>query len=185
MPPRSDFIEPCLPSTADQPPSGPEWVHEIKHDGYRLMAKRDPVGIWLLTRRGNDRSERFPRVVEAANLLRVRSCLIDGEVVCCNDKGVVEFQQLRQKRQHAHAFLIAFDLLELNGTDLRREPIETRKATLLSVFAAVALAFSSISIWRIPVTRSSVTPARWGLRASSRSDWARPTDRAAATTGSS
>ena len=133
MPPRSSFIEPCLPSTADQPPSGPEWIHEIKHDGYRLMAKRDPVGIRLLTRRGNDWSERFPRVVEAANLLRVRSCLIDGEVVCCNDEGVVEFQQLRQKRQHAHAFLIAFDLLELNGTDLRREPIETRKATLLSV----------------------------------------------------
>jgi ATP-dependent DNA ligase len=80
MPPRSSFIEPCLPSTADQPPSGPEWIHEIKHDGYRLMAKRDPVGIRLLTRRGNDWSERFPRVVEAANLLRVRSCLIDGEM---------------------------------------------------------------------------------------------------------
>ena len=72
--------------------------HEIKHDGYRLMARRDPVGIRLLTRRGNDWSERFPRVVEAVNLLRVRSCLIDGEVVCCNDEGVAEFQQLRQKR---------------------------------------------------------------------------------------
>ena len=97
------------------------------------MARRDPVGIWLLTRRGNDWSERFPRVVEAVNLLKVRSCLIDGEVVCCNDEGVAEFQQLRQKRQHLHALLIAFDLLELNGTDLRGEPIETRKATLLSV----------------------------------------------------
>jgi ATP-dependent DNA ligase len=63
----------------------------------------------------------------------VRSCLIDGEVVCCNDEGVAEFQQLRQKRQHVHALLIAFDLLELNGTDLRREPIETRKATLASL----------------------------------------------------
>ena len=133
MPPRSSFIEPCLPSTADQPPSGPEWIHEIKHDGYRLMARRDPVGIRLLTRRGNDWSERFPRVVEAVNLLKVRSCLIDGEVVRCNDEGVAEFQQLRQTRQHVHALLIAFDLLELNGTDLRREPIETRKATLLSV----------------------------------------------------
>ena len=94
------------------------------------MAKRAPVGIRLLSRGGNDWSVRFPRVVEAAS-----SCLIDGEVVCCNDEGVVEFQQLRQKRQHAHAFLIAFDLLELNGTDLRREPIETRKATLLSVLS--------------------------------------------------
>jgi bifunctional non-homologous end joining protein LigD len=97
------------------------------------MARRDPVGIRLLTSRGNDWSECFPRVVEAVNLLKVRSCLIDGEVVCCNDEGVAEFQQLRQKRQHVHALLMAFDLLELNGTDLRREPIETRKATLLSV----------------------------------------------------
>jgi bifunctional non-homologous end joining protein LigD len=54
------FIEPCLPSTADKPPSGANWIHEIKHDGYRLMARRDPVGIRLLTRRGNDWYSRFP-----------------------------------------------------------------------------------------------------------------------------
>jgi hypothetical protein len=52
MPPRSNFIEPCRPSPADKPPSGANWIHEIKHDGYRLMARRDPVGIRLLTRRG-------------------------------------------------------------------------------------------------------------------------------------
>jgi len=46
------FIEPCLPSPADRPPSGSNWIHEIKHDGYRLMARRDPVGIRLITRRG-------------------------------------------------------------------------------------------------------------------------------------
>jgi hypothetical protein len=48
------FIEPCLPAPADKPPSGSNWIHEIKHDGYRLMARRDPVGIRLITRRGND-----------------------------------------------------------------------------------------------------------------------------------
>ena len=47
----SRFIEPCLPSPADRPPSGSNWIHEIKHDGYRLMARRDPVGIRLLTRK--------------------------------------------------------------------------------------------------------------------------------------
>ena len=73
------FIEPCLPSAADKPPSGSVWIHEIKHDGYRLMARRDPMGIRLLTRRGNDWSSRFPLIVEAVNHLRVRSCLIDGE----------------------------------------------------------------------------------------------------------
>jgi ATP-dependent DNA ligase len=76
----ASFVEPCLPSPADKPPSGANWIHEIKHDGYRLMARRDPVGIRLLTRRGNDWSARFPLVVEAVNHLRVRSCLIDGEV---------------------------------------------------------------------------------------------------------
>jgi hypothetical protein len=69
------FIEPCLPSPADRPPSGANWIHEIKHDGYRLMARRDPVGIRLITRRGNDWSERFPLLVAAVNHLKVRSCL--------------------------------------------------------------------------------------------------------------
>ena len=124
------FIEPCLPSPADRPPSGTNWIHEIKHDGYRLMARRDSVGIRLITRRGNDWSDRFPLVVEAVNHLKVRSCLIDGEVVCCDERGLARFDVLRRRRNEANAFLYAFDLLELDGTDLRREPIETRKATL-------------------------------------------------------
>jgi ATP-dependent DNA ligase len=124
------FIEPCLPSPADRPPSGSNWIHEIKHDGYRLMARRDPVGIRLITRRANDWTIRFPLVVEAVNHLTVRSCLIDGEVVCCDERGVSAFHVLRRRRNEPQAFLYAFDLLELDGTDLRREPIEARKATL-------------------------------------------------------
>ena len=127
------FIEPCLPSPADRPPSGSNWIHEIKHDGYRLMARRDPVGIRLITRRGNDWSDRFPLVVEAVNHLKVRSCLIDGEVVCCDERGLARFDVLRRRRNEVDAFLYAFDLLELDGTDLRREPIEVRKATLASI----------------------------------------------------
>ena len=127
------FIEPCLPSPADKPPSGANWIHEIKHDGYRLMARRDPVGIRLLTRRGNDWSSRFPLIVEAVNHLRVRSCLIDGEVVCCDERGVAVFHVLRRRRNEPQAFLYAFDLLELDGADMRREPIEVRKATLASI----------------------------------------------------
>ena len=88
------------------------------------MARRDPVGIRLLTRRGNDWADRFPLVVEAVNHLKVRSCLIDGEVVCCDARGLATFQLLRQRRNEATAFLYAFDLLELDGTDMRREPIE-------------------------------------------------------------
>jgi len=63
----------------------------------------------------------------------VRSCLIDGEVVGCDEQGVTSFQLLRHRRNEPQAFLCAFDLLELNGTDLRREPIEVRKATLASI----------------------------------------------------
>jgi ATP-dependent DNA ligase len=62
-------------------------LNEIKHDGFRLMARRDPVGIRLITRGGNDWTQRYPLVAEAVNHLKVRSCLIDGEVVCCDEKG--------------------------------------------------------------------------------------------------
>jgi bifunctional non-homologous end joining protein LigD len=118
-------VEPCLPLPAERPPTGHGWVHEIKHDGFRLMARRDPVGIRLITRRGNDWTQRYPLV----NHLNVRSCLIDGEVVCCDEKGVTSFQLLHHCGNEPQAFLYAFDLLELNGADLRREPIEMRKAT--------------------------------------------------------
>jgi bifunctional non-homologous end joining protein LigD len=133
MPTVLRFIEPCLPSPADRPPSGSNWIHEIKHDGYRLMARRDSVGIRLITRRGNDWSDRFPLVIEAVNQLKLRSCLIDGEVCCCDESGLARFDVLRRRRNEAVAFLYAFDLLELDGTDLRREPIEVRKATLASI----------------------------------------------------
>src|SRR5262245_34797183 len=97
------------------------------------MARRDPVGIRLLTRNGYDWSPRYPLIVEAVNHLKVRSCLIDGEAVCCDDNGVAVFELLRHNRQGRHVFLCAFDLLELNGDDLRREPLEVRKATLDSL----------------------------------------------------
>ena len=124
------FIEPCLPSLATKPPSGPEWIHEIKHDGYRLMICRDTAGMRLLTRRGYDWTARFPAIASAASVLRAKSFLIDGEAVCCDDKGIAVFDKLRQRRNEWSVFLVAFDLLELNGRDLRREPIEIRKAEL-------------------------------------------------------
>ena len=124
------FIEPCLPSRADRPPSGPGWIHEIKHDGFRLMVRRDPAGVRLLTRNGHDWAPRYPLIVEAVDRLKVRSCLIDGEAVACDGDGMPVFDRLRYRRQDAAVFLFAFDLLELNGQDFRREPIERRKREL-------------------------------------------------------
>src|SRR5262245_24726759 len=132
-PPRSGFIQPCLPSAADSPPSDPEWVHEIKHDGYRLMARRDSVGIRLLTRNGHDWADRYPAIVDAVNTLKARSCVIDGEAVACDANGLAVFERLRYRRDDHSVLLFAFDLLELDGQDLRREPLETRKATLASL----------------------------------------------------
>jgi bifunctional non-homologous end joining protein LigD len=129
-PPAVGFIEPCLPSNAPKPPAGDHWLHEIKHDGYRLMARRDAAGVRLLTRNGHDWSARFPAIVHAVDKLRVRSCLIDGEAVACDGNGVAVFQLLRRRRDDQAVFLYAFDLLELDGVDYRREPIEDRKARL-------------------------------------------------------
>jgi bifunctional non-homologous end joining protein LigD len=127
------FIPPCLPSPAEWVPSGPGWVYEIKHDGFRLMVRRDAAGVRLLTRRGNDWTQRYPLIAAAVGALRVRSCLIDGEAVACGDDGLPEFNRLRYRRADASVFLFAFDLLELDGRDPRREPLEVRKATLASV----------------------------------------------------
>jgi bifunctional non-homologous end joining protein LigD len=124
------IIEPCLPSPAKAPPSGPGWLHEIKHDGFRILARRDSAGVRLITRAGNDFSRRFPFVAMAVKSLPVRSCLIDGEAIVCNERGLAVFELIRGHRTVASGVHCAFDLLELDGRDLRREPIERRKALL-------------------------------------------------------
>jgi ATP-dependent DNA ligase len=108
-------------------------VHEIKHDGFRLMARRDAAGVRLLTRNGHDWADRYPLIAEAASALGVRSCLIDGEAVACDGDGMPVFDRLRYRRADKTVFLYAFDLIELNGRDLRREPIEVRKRQLATL----------------------------------------------------
>ena len=130
------FIPPCLPSRADRPPSGPGWVHEIKHDGFRMMVRRDVAGVRLLTRNGHDWTDRYPLIAEAAGALRVRSFLIDGEAVACDGDGMPVFDRLRYRHQDGAVFLFVFDLLELEGRDLRREPIEIRKRQLVTLLRA-------------------------------------------------
>jgi bifunctional non-homologous end joining protein LigD len=125
------FIEPCLPSPAPKPPAGSGWIHEIKHDGFRLLARRDAAGVRLFTRRGIDWTDRYPSIAIAVAALPCRSCLIDGEVVICGEDGIPVFDRLRYGRRHkTEAVLFAFDLLELGGRDLRRDPLEERKRAL-------------------------------------------------------
>jgi bifunctional non-homologous end joining protein LigD len=124
------ILEPCLPTSAKAPPSGPGWLHEIKHDGFRILARRDSAGLRLITRAGNDFWSRFPLIATAVVKLPVRSCLIDGEAVVCDENGLAVFDLIRDHGTSANAVLCAFDLLELDGRDLRRRRIEERKALL-------------------------------------------------------
>jgi bifunctional non-homologous end joining protein LigD len=124
------LIEPCLPSPAKVPPSGPGWIHEIKHDGFRILARRDSADVGLITRHGNDFSSRFPFIAMAIKSLPVRSCLIDGGAIVCDESGLAVFELIRRHGALASAVHCAFDLLELDGHDLRREPIENRKRLL-------------------------------------------------------
>jgi bifunctional non-homologous end joining protein LigD len=129
--PFAHLIEPSHPTLVGKPPSGPGWLHEIKHDGYRMFARRDGEGVRLTTRNGFDWAARYPLVVKAVAALKARSCMIDGEIAKCDDNGVAVFDLLRHgPRPKTDVLLYAFDLLELDGEDLRRRPIEERKRAL-------------------------------------------------------
>src|SRR4249920_65985 len=134
--PPPGFIAPCLPSNAAAPPSG--WLHEVKHDGFRVIARKAGERVRLYSRPGNDLTYRFPLIVEALAKLRSPSCIIDGEAVACGDDGIASFDRIRHRHYDDCVFLYAFDLIELNGDDLRRDPLNVRKATLASVLARTA-----------------------------------------------
>jgi bifunctional non-homologous end joining protein LigD len=130
---RSLTLEPCLPCLAKEPPAGPEWIHEIKHDGFRILARRDKKRVRLFTRNDYDFTDRFPQITAAVKSLRVRSCVVDGEAIVVDERGLSVFDALRFRvRDHA-AVLCAFDLIELNGDDPRERPIEDRKAALADI----------------------------------------------------
>ena len=92
----------------------------------------------LYSRPGNDLTHRFPRIVEALAQLRSRSCIIDGEAVSCGDDGIASFDRIRYRRHDADVFMWAFDVIELNGDDVRRDPLAVRKATLERILARAA-----------------------------------------------
>jgi bifunctional non-homologous end joining protein LigD len=112
-----------------RPPSGPLWIHEIKHDGYRLMVRRDGVRVRCFTRNGHDWADRFPAIVAAALRIKAMSFLIDGEAVIARDDGTPD-RALRSKHRGHEAVLFAFDLIEHDDADLRDLPLIERKRRL-------------------------------------------------------
>src|SRR5271169_5761034 len=91
------FIAPCLPTSAPRPPRGALWLHEIKHDGFRVIARKSGQRVRLYSRPGNDLTKRFPLIVEAVTRLRSLSCIIDGEAVACDDDGIASFDRIRHR----------------------------------------------------------------------------------------
>jgi bifunctional non-homologous end joining protein LigD len=127
---RDGYIPPCIPTRAYKAPAGADWVHEIKHDGYRLQVRRERDQVRLFTRRGYDWSARYPSIAVTATLLRAKSFTLDGEAVVCGPDGVAIFDALHRRGTVTEAMLYAFDLLELDGEDLRGLPLVDRKKRL-------------------------------------------------------
>jgi bifunctional non-homologous end joining protein LigD len=123
-------IELCLPRPVKAPPTGPDWIHEIKHDGFRILARRDGPKVRLISRNGHDLTYRFPLAAAAVAALPVYSCSIDGEAIVCDGKGLAVFQFIRNYRRGNIATICAFDLIEIDGRDMRQQPIEERKHVL-------------------------------------------------------
>jgi len=87
--------EPCLPRLAKEPPAGPGWIHEIKHDGFRILAELNAGDVKLITRKGFDLAQRFPLAAAAIAALPARSCIIDSEAIACDADGLSLFDLLR------------------------------------------------------------------------------------------
>ena len=132
---RLKFIEPQLASLVDQPPEGKHWIHEIKHDGYRCQVLVERGQARVFTRNGYDWTDRFPSFVRAAAKLPCKSAIIDGEAIVQDGNGASDFEALSSAlRQRPHSIILyAFDLLHLDGKDLRQQTLVERRASLKSL----------------------------------------------------
>ena len=124
------FVVPAQPIKASKPPAGADWVHEIKHDGYRLIVRRNGPTVRLYSRNGYDWTARLTAIAAAAERIKARSFTIDGEAVVLGPDGLSRFDALRRLEAARTAVLYAFDLIEHDGEDLRDRPFLDRKAAL-------------------------------------------------------
>jgi bifunctional non-homologous end joining protein LigD len=135
-------VDPCLAMLVDKPPKGSDWTFEVKWDGYRLAVHIDPEQVRIITRGGYDWSSRFPTIAAEARRLGLRTAIIDGEAVVLDDKGRSDFGMLQRalgRRPAGHGpgeiIFYAFDLVYLDGRDLRRLPQHERRRLLKPIVA--------------------------------------------------
>jgi bifunctional non-homologous end joining protein LigD len=133
------FIAPCLPMMAPSPPSGPQWLHEVKLNGVRIIARKDSTRITLYGCFGDDLTKHFPMIVAAMS--RLPACTIDGEAVMCDDNCDLFSDQLMRRPEEGGTVFYAFDLIELAGDDRRRDPLSRRKSDLSRLLAGGGPAF--------------------------------------------
>ena len=160
-----------MPISASTVPCGSQWAYEMKHDGFRFVCRRDGDQVRVLSRRGNDLTERVPAVVAALQALPVTSVTLDSEGMVCGPDGVSDFDLLRAalgRKGARSAFLYAFDVLELDGRDLRPERWKARRDALTRLLSETERGILLSDHRMRPTARlCSGTPALWGSRASS------------------
>ncbi len=129
------FIQPALPTLVENPPRGAQWIHEIKHDGYRLIARKEHDAVRLWSRYGTDFTDSMKSIANSVVSLPTRNAVIDGEAVVLRDDGHSDFEALRTRPGAPRAIYVVFDLLHLDGRDLSRRPLEERRARLAGLVA--------------------------------------------------
>jgi bifunctional non-homologous end joining protein LigD len=140
---KATFVEPMAAALVDRLPDGDAWLYEAKFDGYRVMALKDGKTVTLLSRRGKDLTSDYPAVRDAVAALSARSVVVDGEIVAFDENGRPSFQQLQHRGAGRTAIrYFAFDLVHLNGRDLRTLQLTERRAQLQKVLAGSAVEFS-------------------------------------------
>jgi ATP-dependent DNA ligase len=125
----------CVPTSSTIVPDGPDWLHEVKYDGYRLRLERDGDRVRLITRGGYDWTRRYPWIVEAALKNRQKRFVIDGEAVILGVDGISDFNALHSGKQDEEVQLCAFDILVEGSDDLRKLPLHLRKTSLERLLA--------------------------------------------------
>ena len=123
-------FQPAIPTRGTKVPVSPDWIHEVKYDGFRLLVHRDGDRVRLFTRNGHDWSGRYPWIVESALKNRTKQFVIDGEAVVLGVVGVSDFEALYSGKHDDEVQLYVFDVLAADGEDLRRLPLSMRKTNL-------------------------------------------------------
>jgi ATP-dependent DNA ligase len=126
----------CIPTAGKVVPSGPDWLHEVKYDGYRLRVERDGDRVRLFSRNGYDWTSRYPWIAEAARKIRQKRFVLDGEAVILGVDGIADFNALHSRQHDEEVQFCAFDILVEGGDDLRTLPLHLSQDEPSAAFSA-------------------------------------------------